>query len=887
MPELRSGVSEGEIVSGNYRILGIAGSGGMGVVYRALDLRLERVVALKFLPVELNQSERDKARFLREARIASSLDHPNIGVIHGVEEAPDGTSFIVMAYYEGITLAERLRTGPLAPEQAVDIAAQVARALVEAHSRGIVHRDVKPSNVMVTPSGLVKLVDFGLAAVISARTATSEGLSGTVAYMAPEQTLGERADLRCDIWALGVVLAEMITGNRPFHGETMPALLYAILNALPENIDALPAPLQPIVYRALSKEVEGRYGSCGDMLAALEHAGRLLPLDGQPGSSEATTVRRSSRREKSEARRMRENAARPVLQPARTRRRWPLVLPLAVVCILVGLAALVWFVPALRFRAVALFHRTPPPQHIAVLPYTSTGANPENTALIDGLMDSLAGRLSNLDVGVRSLWVVPNSVVASRHVTGPSTALRELGANLVVKGTIERDGSDIRLISNLIDTKHLRQIGSVDVDDPAGNLPALEDQTVAQLARLMGIQVTAAMLHNTGGRVDPTAYEDYLTALGYMQRFDKPGNLDRALAALERSTQTDPGFALGYAATGEAYRLKYQLTRNQQWLSEAQANCAKAVQLDNTIPAVYVTLAQIHADQGKRDLALAEFQHALTLNPNDGEAFEGLAHSYEQSGRIADAQKAFEKAVAMEPENWSGYNELGMFYDRRGKYPQSFAAYQKALALTPDNAEVYSNLAAAYIDAGDAKSLALAEQALKKSISISPSYAAYANLGMLYLQQKNYQSAAAATEAALHLDDHNYLVWNNLVLAYAGAHQTQKAVAARRQAEIQAERVVALNPQDAEAQSLLADMYAHSGQKAKATAKIATALALAPNDPNVLIDVGEGYEVMGNHAQALQYTEKAVAKGYPLKGVEDDPVLSPLLRDSRFKMGSK
>jgi serine/threonine-protein kinase len=234
MPGLHQSFSEGESVAGNYRILGIAGSGGMGVVYRALDLRLERVVALKFLPPDLNASPTDKERFLREARTASSLDHPNIGVIYGVEETADARTFIIMAFYEGASLAESIHRGPIPQPQAVAIAAQMARGLAEAHARGIVHRDIKPSNVMLTASGVIKIVDFGLAHVVTAQTASIAGISGTVAYMSPEQALGHALDHRCDIWAVGVVLAEMLTGVHPFHGETIPSVLFNVLKVAPQ-----------------------------------------------------------------------------------------------------------------------------------------------------------------------------------------------------------------------------------------------------------------------------------------------------------------------------------------------------------------------------------------------------------------------------------------------------------------------------------------------------------------------------------------------------------------------------------------------------------------------------------------------------------------------------
>ena len=560
---------------------------------------------------------------------------------------------------------------------------------------------------------------------------------------------------------------------------------------------------------------------------------------------------------------------------------------MAALAVLIAMALALGFIAPLRERVVALVTGRGSEKHVAVLPFENIGSNPENSALADGLMDSLAGRLSNLDVGNQSLWVVPNSEVRRRNVTEPADALKELGANLVVKGSVQRDGNDIRLRVNLIDTKNMRQVGSAELEDRAGDLSSLENEAVARLARLMKISVTADMLRNTGGSLNPAAYEHYLTALGYTQRFDKPGNLDMAAEALQKAIQTDPGFALGYAQLGEVYRLKYTIEQNTHWLDEAQAYGQKAAELDNRIPTVFVTLAKIHDALGKHDLALQEFQHALQLDPKSAAALGGLARSYENSGRIAEAEKTFQDAAAMRPDNWYGYNELGAFYGRQGKYPQALAAYNEALHITPDNAEIYSNLAAAYLDAGGEQSNNQAEQALRKSIALSPSYPAYANLGLLYMHEKRYSESAGATEQALKLNGNNYLVWNNLMLAYEGAKQVDKAEAARRKTEELAEKVVQMKPQDAMAQSTLANLYAKGKLNDKAASKIRTSLLLAPDDPNVLSNVGEAYEFMGDREKALQYIGKSMQKGFALDDIVNDPSLQALVADPRFKAAGK
>jgi serine/threonine protein kinase/cephalosporin-C deacetylase-like acetyl esterase len=272
----------GQIVS-HYRILEKLGEGGMGVVYKAQDLRLERKVALKFLPTHLSPNEEEKERFIREAKAALALDHPNIGTIHEVADTEDGQMFIVMAYYEGETLKQKIESGPLSVKEAVDIAAQIAQGLANAHSQQIVHRDVKPGNVLVTPEGLVKIIDFGLAKLGGlTRITKTHTTMGTVAYMSPEQARGEEVDQRADVWALGVVLYEMLSGQLPFSGTHAEAIIHAILTAKPKPLKQLredaPAEIDRMIQRALEKDLKSRYASAAEVLKDLSEYQSSLTL---------------------------------------------------------------------------------------------------------------------------------------------------------------------------------------------------------------------------------------------------------------------------------------------------------------------------------------------------------------------------------------------------------------------------------------------------------------------------------------------------------------------------------------------------------------------------------------------------------------------------------
>jgi Flp pilus assembly protein TadD len=300
------------------------------------------------------------------------------------------------------------------------------------------------------------------------------------------------------------------------------------------------------------------------------------------------------------------------------------------------------------------------------------------------------------------------------------------------------------------------------------------------------------------------------------------------------------------------------------------------------MPAVYVTLGYLHEATARHDLALHEFQRALDLDPSNAAALSGLASAYEHSGRIPDAEAAFQKAVALRPDDWDGYNRLGNFYDRHGRYGEAIVALRRAIELTPDNAQAYFNLGAVYLDIGDTKSLSLAEQALKKSVELSPSYQAYANLGNLYSVQQRYRESAVATEKALQLNDRDYLVWDNLRAAYEWLKDTDRANAARQRMLPLVERAAALSPKDPVAQSMLATIYAQDQAPDKATIRVKTSLALAPDDPIVLFNVSEAYELMGDRRRALEYLGKALHKGLALSQVRTDPDMQELLKDPHF-----
>jgi len=829
-------------------------------VYKATDPRLNRTVALKFLPPQIEADAQARTQLLREARAASSLDHPNVGAIYAIEETPDGRSFLVLAYYEGETLAQRLERGPLPAAQAIDIARQIALGLDEAHEHGIVHRDVKPSNVILTRQGVVKIVDFGLARTIqSADSTASTNLSGTVSYMSPEQALGRPLDQRTDVWAVGVVLLRMLTGRLPFEGENVPLILLAIAQAPPAHIEGLPADLQAVVCRALAKNPAERYQTAAELAADLS---RLQP--GEAQSENTATIGTGALRQ------YRESASRSMLaqQARRPLSYW--IVP-AVVLVAAALA-----IPLIRQRIFV--PAGPSEKHIAVLPFKVLGTSAADEALADGVMETLTGRLSNLETGARSLWVVPASEVRSRKVGDAEAALKTLGATLAITGSIERTGKAIRLVANLVDTRRMAQLGSAEVDQPNGDFSAAEDAAVRKLARLMSVAVPEGTPQVRGSSA-PAAYELFLQARGLIARWDKAGNLDRALSLLREATAADPAFALAYASEGEAYLLLYRTDRDPKWLDQAAAACEQAVRLNQKLAPVYVTLGRIHMDTAKKDLALTEFQHALELDPRDADALMGLSSVYEAQARYGDAEQVLVRAAALRPDYWVGYSRLAGFYFAQRRFPEAVGQFQKVVELTPDNAVGWLNLGTALRAAGR---LPEAEAALNRSIAISPSYGALTNLGNLFYQQRRFAEAAQRYESALQLNDKDYRPWDNLARAYLWLGRPADAQAAYRRALPLTEREVGLHPADPGLQARLGLAYIRDQDRTRAFSHVRAALALAPKDPEVISAMAEVYETVGERRDAIVWLRNAVAAGQLLDNLKNDPVLHRVVEDPDF-----
>ena len=656
----------GGIVS-NYRLEERLAAGGMGVLYRATDLKLGRSVAVKVLSRQLAPEETAKARFLREARAASALDHPNIGAIHHIEEQ-DGELFIIMALYQGETLKQRLKKGALPVGEALQVLRQMALGLEAAHRAGIVHRDIKPANVLRTDDGIVKILDFGLAKLTSdsqATEVTQPGETmGTVLYMSPEQLRGQGVDVRSDLWSFGVVAYELLAGVTPFQADSSAATAMRILNEEPPPLaggSGVPDWLAELVTQLLRKAPGERPQSAGEVLSRLDRPSS--PTRSRPKS-------------------------RPVLLAS---------------AILAGVGR--WRDRFFGSSAAASI------RSLAVLPLDNFSRDPEQEYFADGMTEELIANLAKIS----SLLVISRtSVMRYKGARKPLPEIaRELNVDAVVEGSVRREGERVRITAQLIHGPTERHLWAESYERDWKQVLGLESEVALAIANEVKVRLSPDEQTRLGSarQVNPQAHEAYLKGVYYLDKFTVEGT-KKSLEYFERAIQIDPGFAPAYAGLSLSYgRLTTGGLAGQHGTGKSmppkegfpklEAAARKALELDPTLVLPHLQLAwtRFVFDWNWAE-AEREFKLAIQLHPNDAKAHQWYSHYLLSPGRVEEAIAEMKRALELDPLSLDAAVDFGSIYFFAGQYEQGTKEYRKALEMDPNYPLARFYLACAYLFQG-------------------------------------------------------------------------------------------------------------------------------------------------------------------------------------------
>ena len=852
--------SAGQVL-GHFHLVEQIGAGGMGVVFRARDLRLQRDVAVKVLNPETFHDPSGRKRFRGEALILSRLNHPNVELVY---EFPDDQSFdyIVMEFVPGSSLDERLERGALSEREVIDLGVQLARGLAAAHARGIVHRDLKPGNLRVTPDNVLKILDFGLSQLFALPDdetvtetiveAAQPVFAGTLPYMAPEQLRGQLPDTRSDVYSAGVVLYEMAAGSRPFVERGLllrDAILTSQPPALRQSKPELSEKLEGIILRCLEKDPSARYQSAGDLLAELSH----VAVDQNVAIQSATTSAHRT--------------------PATRRKVWGSLTAAGVV---IAIAAGVFLLRPPKVEA----HQ----KIMAVLPFDAIGQNSATGALGVGLMETVATKL--VEVGHDdTVQVGSPHELNEKGVKSAADARREFGTDLVLEGSLQQSGEELRITCNLVDSKTGRQIGARTITRNLRDIFSLQDETVnAALGMLADarIKIQPASPANTHPDTQPAAYEAYIRGRGYLEEYEKPENIDSAIADFDQALKIDPNYAPAYAGLGEAYWIGYQqLNRGKEWLTNASTSCQKALGLAPAIPTGHACFGNVLFGTGKYEQAVKQYEQALEIDPNSDYALGQLADAYQKLGNPAAAEAACKKAIALRPNYWAVYNRLGAFYNNQGQYSKAAEMFQTVTHLAPDNYVGYSNLGGVYLLQGRYDD---AITQLKRSIDLRPNVDAYSNLGTAYFALRHFAGAADSFQQGVKLDDQNWTNWGNLGDAlYWTPGRRSESAAAYRSAISLAQAKLEVNPRDANIRAIVASYYAMLGDRVQALKSLQAALKIAPKDPDVAFRAAIVYMHTGDTERCLAWLKTAVDEGFSRPSIRDLPDFDPLQNNPKFQ----
>jgi len=882
----------GQIIS-QYKIVEKLGEGGMGIVYKAHDTKLDRIVALKFLPHHLTANEAEKARFLQEARAASALNHPNVCTIFDIK-VEQGQQFIVMEYVEGKTLRDALRE-TLKPETAVGYATQIGEALAEAHAKGIVHRDVKAENIMVTAKGQIKVMDFGLAKLKgSLKLTRTSSTVGTLAYMAPEQIQGGEVDARSDIFSFGIVLYEMLTGKLPFRGEHEAAMMYSILNEEPTPADTFRPELSGdhlhILNKALEKDPAERYQHVEDMVVDLrrlkKQSSRVSRASMSHGTMQPDLERKSISSEP------------PGAKPTqRDRLRTYGIVGAGL--IIVAAAALLFFRPWSSGPGTTDRER----KMIAVLPFENFGSA-DQEYFADGLTEEVTNRLS----GLSGLGVIARTS-AMQYKKTDKTLLQignELGVGYVLQGTVRwgksPDGATrIRVSPALVKVSDGTQVWSQPYDAVFSDVFKMQSDIASQVAGALGVtllqpereSLKAAHTENS------EAYDFYLRGNEYLHRSYREQDFQIGIQMLEKAVGLDPRFALAHAKLGEAHSAMYwfHYEHTKERLAKAKAEVDEALRIDPGLPEAHASLGYYYY-WGYLDYnnALKEFAVVQKSRPNDTRVLLGIGSVQRRQGKMDLAAASMSHAAELDPRSEEIAFNASQTYALLRNYPEAGRFLDRAIEIAPDLPGGYIYKAFYYlISSADTKK---AKEVMRQALDVK---GMDEDRGFFFMRVQvemcdaNYREALSLVQSGPKkpYDDQFQFVPRDQLLATIYGLMGQHDLEHRYydSARVGVEGNVRTQPEDARFHSALGIVYAGLGRKQEAIREGKRGVELLPVSKEAwrgtyrVRDLAVIYAMVGEQSAALDLLEDLLSTPSEITSqfLRIDPTWIPLRNNPRFQ----
>jgi eukaryotic-like serine/threonine-protein kinase len=843
-----------------YHVESLLGSGGMGKVYKARDRELDRIVAIKVLRPDLMTDPQAMQRFKHELLLASSISHPNILRIHDLGEY-NAVKFISMAYVDGGDLTQLMhKEGRLPLPRTLNIMKQLVAALAAAHGVSVVHRDLKPQNILLDRDDRVYVSDFGIAKTLESdrtRVTRTGAVLGTPLYMSPEQVEGKPVDHRSDLYTLGLIFYEMLTGVLPFTGDTTFQLMYQRVHEVPKRpelvIPNLPPYLSRICLKCLEKDPAKRYQSAGEILADLEF---------QHAPTQTRTVQ--------------------ITLPVLSNKTW-LISATALVVLVAGVLAL----PPVR--TFLFHHKTAEPtsgipslkqgKFVAVLPMRILGDPSSLNYVADGLVEALSAKLFQLhDMHTASA----SDVQKVRPSNSLNDVARHLGVNLVVSGTIQGSGDKLRIVANLDDVAGGHRVWTQEFSGVQQDLLTLEDQIYAGLVEALALKPTSE--ESARATPHPTenieAYDLYLKGRSAMRGQQDVKNIQSAVGLYEQALKKDPNFALAYAGVADASLIMYHEKKDSFWSQKALAAAQQAERLNDNLPEVHFSLGNVYTASGKSAEAVSELKRALQLAPNSDDGYRGLGKAYLALGQKDLALQAYQKAIELNPYYWVNYNYAGQAYSNLAEYDKALAAFQRIIELEPENSFGYLNTGMVYFQQGKYDQCI---RFFQKALQIQPHYMTYSNLGTAFFFLKRYAESVPMFEKAVEMNPNDSMMMGNLADAYRWSGQPDRANATYERAIALGFKQLQVNPRDAGVLEQLGLYYAKKGDAIQALDFMRRARALSLADVNVIYNQAVVFAISGRTAEALKALREALQKGYSLEEIKSDPELGTLQSLPEFK----